>query len=235
MRYAIYFTPAADHPLTVKASEWLGRNAFTGYEVRQPKLGTPDQLLMARYTQLPRRYGFHATIIAPFHLADTADEPELKAALSSFCKDRAAFALPKVEIRELGSFFALMVSPQPEELSKLEADAVEFFLKFRKALTAEELERRQAAGLTRRQQELLKRWGYPYVREEFLFHMTLTGRVAPEDSVTMRRALDEHFKEVAGQPLAFDRLAIFEEPQANDGFIVNSTACFQADSTRKIA
>ena len=30
MRYAIYFTPPADDPLTRRASHWLGRDAMTG-------------------------------------------------------------------------------------------------------------------------------------------------------------------------------------------------------------
>ena len=38
-----------------------------------------------------------------------------------------------------------------------------------------ELARRRAGGLTPRQDELLQRWGYPFVLEEFRFHMSLTG------------------------------------------------------------
>ena len=34
-----------------------------------------------------------------------------------------------------------------------------------------------AAGLTSRQAEYVKKWGYPYVMDEFRFHITLTGHI----------------------------------------------------------
>ena len=43
---------------------------------------------------------------------------------------------------------------------------------------------RRALLLQRAEQEaLLQRWGYPYVMEEFRFHLTLTGRL-PVDKIT---------------------------------------------------
>ena len=35
------------------------------------------------------------------------------------------------------------------------------------------------SGLTDRQEALLTQWGYPYVMEEFRFHITLTGALDP--------------------------------------------------------
>ncbi len=43
-----------------------------------------------------------------------------------------------------------------------------------------ELQRRRAANLTPRQEFLLMHWGYPYVLDEFRFHMTLTRRLPDE-------------------------------------------------------
>src|SRR5262249_54746601 len=51
------------------------------------------------------------------------------------------------------------------------------FDNFRSPVTPEERRRRLGAGLTNRQIENLDRWGYPYVLEDFRFHMTLTGPV----------------------------------------------------------
>ena len=45
---------------------------------------------------------------------------------------------------------------------------------------AAELERRRKAGLSAAQEKMLLRWGYPYVLDEFRFHLTLTGRLQPE-------------------------------------------------------
>jgi hypothetical protein len=56
---------------------------------------------------------------------------------------------------------------------------------FRAPLRREDRDRRLAAGLTDRQVGNLERWGYPYVFEEFRFHMTLTGRI--EDAALRRR------------------------------------------------
>ena len=40
-----------------------------------------------------------------------------------------------------------------------------------------ERERRRSPGLSARQEALLDRWGYPFVLDEFRFHMTLTRRL----------------------------------------------------------
>jgi hypothetical protein len=41
---------------------------------------------------------------------------------------------------------------------------------FRAPLSEGEEQRRLAAGLSARQRELLNRWGYPYVFDQFRFH-----------------------------------------------------------------
>lgn len=52
---------------------------------------------------------------------------------------------------------------------------------FRAPLTDADIERRRSAGLTPRQDELMLEWGYPYVLEEFRFHLTLTGALGDGD------------------------------------------------------
>jgi hypothetical protein len=63
-RYAIYYSPNADTLFHRLASEWLGRDAWSGDAQRQPAIADIPAL-----TEEPRRYGFHATLKAPFHLA----------------------------------------------------------------------------------------------------------------------------------------------------------------------
>jgi len=235
MRHAIYFTPSASHPLTLQASRWLGRDAFTGAQITTPKPGAISQSLQLHYTRLPRRYGFHATIVAPFSLVPNIAQEGLEAALATFCDEHQPIELPHMEIREIGAFFALVPGTQPAELDALASDAVTFFHYLRQPLEPAELERRQSAGLSERQNELLLRWGYPYVKDEFRFHMTLTGEVPAEDKPAMRMALEEHFRDFLGKPLVFDRLAIFEEKTRGGPFNVKSVGHFPAARTKKIA
>src|SRR5690606_12897618 len=99
MRHAIYFTPGRDAPLTQAAERWLGRSAF-------PDAGEPQEAA-GPHTDFPRRYGFHATIKAPFRLAEGRGEAELQAELGRFCARRAAFPLA-LKIARIGGFFALV-------------------------------------------------------------------------------------------------------------------------------
>ena len=97
LRYAIYFSPTADEPLTRAAATWLGRDAFTGEEYpRTAEHGFSAEELDA-LTADPRRYGFHATLKAPFRLADGTNEAELLTALGDFARKTAPFEIPSVE------------------------------------------------------------------------------------------------------------------------------------------
>ena len=49
------------------------------------------------------------------------------------------------------------------------------FNAYRAPLSAADRERRIKAKLSPRQIELMDQWGYPYVLDEYRFHMTLTG------------------------------------------------------------
>src|SRR6516164_4703887 len=64
-----------------------------------------------------------------------------------------------------------------QALDRLAADGVMAFDRFRRPLTAHERGQRLGAGLSQRQIENLDRWGYPYVFEDFRFHLTLTGPI----------------------------------------------------------
>src|SRR5690606_33508950 len=81
LRYGLHFTPPASDPLTLAAQRWLGRNAFTGAPLVQPETNGLDA---AALTADPRRYGFHATLKAPFALAEGRSEAELLAEIGRF-------------------------------------------------------------------------------------------------------------------------------------------------------
>jgi len=220
MRYAIYFTPPKDDALTRAAADWLGRDPFTGREAGD---GAPLSCIsssLARYhTAAPRRYGFHATIVAPFRPAEGVTDADVIAALEAFCAREAAFDTP-VALKRLMTFLALMVHEDSTAMDAMAARAVEHFNGLRAPLGEVDIARRDPDRLTPRQREYLDRWGYPYVMEEFRFHMTLSGSLDADAMPMVEAAAREHFQPFLDRPLAVDGLAIFVEPEAGAPFNV---------------
>ena len=129
----------------------------------------------------PRVYGFHATLKAPFYLANGASEAGLKDAVREFAANQAAVTVGKLAVRELGTFVALVPDARNPHVDRLAQACVQEFDRFRAPMREPERGRRLAADLTAGQIENLERWGYPYVAEDFRFHMTLTGSLAPPE------------------------------------------------------
>ena len=177
-RYAIYFAPAAGSDLARFADRWLGRDAQTGEAVPQPELDDLDADRLRALTEAPRHYGFHGTLKPPFHLAQGCDVDDLRRAMAGFAARQAVFEIAALHLRAIGDFLALVPADPAPALSSLADACVTEFDAYRVAPDAAELAKRHAAGLTPRQAELLARWGYPYVLDEFRFHLTLTGPIA---------------------------------------------------------
>ncbi|TVM33445.1 DUF1045 domain-containing protein [Oceanidesulfovibrio marinus] len=219
-RYGLYYAPESGSALAVLAATWLGRDAATGDTCAQPQLpGIPADILMER-TASPRHYGFHATLKPPFALAPSRTEDELRASVAKFAQQQQPFGLhlaPGV----LGGFVALQETTPSEELRTLAAACVIEFDGFRAPPAAKELEKRRAAGLTPRQDALLIRWGYPYVLDEFRFHMTLTSRVQENE---LRRAMLDaagpYFAEALAEPITVDAVSLFHQPSREEPFTI---------------
>ncbi len=214
MRAAIFYTPAPDGALARLAAGWLGRDAFTGAAASQDP---SHRLLVAE----PARYGFHATLKAPFRLAEGTALEGVARQLRSFCAGRAGPTIRRLTLAQLGPFFALVPADPEPGLATLEADALRSFEPYRAPLDAAAIARRRPDRLTPRQLEHLHRWGYPFVLDEFRFHMTLTGPLR-EGAAAVRRDLEAHFAEVLGRPLPLDGLALFVEPEPGAPFRVHA-------------
>jgi len=215
-RYAIYYAPDVSDPLWARANQWLGRDPVTGSMVREPipPLGREE---LDRLTVSARRYGFHATLKAPMALASDVVEAELQDALARFAAEHAPVDLGPLELVSLHGFLALI--PQPNEaLQDLAAHVVENFEPFRAPLSLKDQARRAAADLTPRQLELLGAYGYPYVFEEFQFHMTLSDRLEAVDHDRARAAAEAWFAPVLARPVQLDRLCLFVEDAAGEPF-----------------
>lgn len=221
MRYAIYFTPSYDDPLARLGSQWLGRDAFTGEALGQPVLEEVSRQRLVALTREPRRYGFHATLKPPFALSEGRSEEELRDAFLAFCEHMPAMTLPGLKVTRLGSFLALTLSAPSDALDVLAASCVETFDAFRAPPTAAERERRLAAGLGPRQAQLFEKWGYPYVFEEFRFHMTLSGRLDDEqEAQSLMRDATRYFASLTERPLKLSTIALFFEREPGAPFTV---------------
>jgi putative phosphonate metabolism protein len=235
MRYAIYFTPPADDPLTRRAGHWLGRDAFSGETLAQPIIEAFSEVAFSELTSDPRRYGFHATMKAPFELAEGVNEAELVDALEGFADRQIAFILPSLVLGQLGQFFALVPGATSPELQKLASDCVTVFDRFRAPLDDSDIARRRPERLTPNERRNLMAWGYPYVLDDFRFHMTLTGPVEREDQPAMRAAIEGHFAGLLDQPRPIDSIALFVEPARGAPFTLHHMAALAGSETRKTA
>ena len=217
MRIAIYFTPAKDDPLTLRAAEWLGRDAFDDRSVRDP-----DPKMDVLVSD-PARYGFHATLKAPFRLADGRTLNELDRELAAFAQRMQAVSLGTLAVTRLNHFFALTVQTALPRLWQVEEAVRTTFEPFRAPLTEQEMARRNPQSLTEHQQANLSRWGYPYVGQDFRFHMTLTNAIFDEDeAVQVETRLHSQFNPVLKTPVVIDALALFVEPRPRAPFYVHS-------------
>jgi hypothetical protein len=217
MRAAIYFTPAKNDPLTVRAAEWLGRDAFDERIVRDP-----DPKMDVLVSD-PARYGFHATLKAPFRLDDGITLNGLDSELAAFAQRTQAVSLGTLAVTRLDHFFALTVQAALPRLLQVEEAVRTTFEPFRAPLTEQEMVRRNPQSLTERQQTNLSRWGYPHVGQDFRFHMTLTNAIVDEDEAArVEKRLHSHFNPVLETPVVVDALALFVEPRPCAPFYVHS-------------
>jgi hypothetical protein len=221
MRFAVYFTPPQTDPLTLTASNWLGRDAFGGGVSPACAAGRLSGAEIERHTLAARRYGFHATIVAPFRLVEDRNEAELLQAFGRFCRNREPFSLGRLRIGRIQDFVALVLESDVPALSALEQAAVAAFNSFCAPPTNEEIARRDPGKLTAPQRLNLERYGYPYVRDEFRFHMTLAGPLRNDaEAADVADAAQEVFAPVLERAVAFDGLALFTEAKPGAPFDV---------------
>lgn len=211
-RYALYYAPAIDGALWRFGCATLGYDAFTGVET---PFAVPPGCAAQHWperTAEPRRYGFHATLKAPFELANGRSEGQLRAFARQIAVGRSAVRLAGLKVTALGRFIALTPSEPSPALQSLAFDIVQAFEPFRAPLTPADLERRLASPLTPAERAYLDAYGYPYVGDAFRFHMTLTGALPQDEAAAVAAALTEAYaRAVPSGPVAIDRLVLFRQ------------------------
>ncbi|MCP3473957.1 DUF1045 domain-containing protein [Bradyrhizobium sp. CCGUVB1N3] len=219
-RYAIYYAADADSTLSRFGAELLGYDAHSGRELPFPAEALHLAADWHDITADPRKYGFHGTLKAPMALAGGKTEAELVAACTAFAEKPRPIPVIRPVVDSISGFIAAIPAEPVSELIRLAADCVRDFDAFRAPLAAKDRARRNPEKLTERQRDYLDDWGYPYVMEEFRFHMTLTGRLDAERRGPIIEMLRRRFASLELETLAIDRIALFRQEDAAARFHV---------------
>ncbi|HXZ06938.1 MAG TPA: DUF1045 domain-containing protein [Paraburkholderia sp.] len=218
-RFALYYAPSRESLWWQAGCRWLGRDPENGTMLTPPQPAALPRAV-ADLTHAPQRYGWHGTLVAPFRLGSEVSSRDVLDAARAWAQSQASFRLD-IEAAQLGDFVALRPADEHggERMRALASDALTKLAGLRAAPPAADLARRMAAPLTERQRALLIEWGYPYVFDEFRFHMTLSSSL---DSAQEREALAAYWHEEAARlgPLSIDAAALFVEPEPGLPFVL---------------
>lgn len=220
MRYAIYFLPEPEGDLARFGATWLGRDMESQREVAQPSISGLDAETLSAYTAEPRRYGFHATLRPPFALARGVTEARLLDVVARLADAVLVFMLPPLRLSAIGRFLALVPAMPCSHITALADSCVTTLDEFRAPPSETEFARRRAAGLTARQDALLVRWGYPYVFDEYRFHMTLTGGLETTVRGRLMPILNAVVETIANRPVPVTSLSVVVEPSPGSNFVL---------------
>jgi hypothetical protein len=221
-RYALYLTPPLGSDLWMFGCDVVGRDASTGRDLETFAPEGHSAELWRKLTEEPRRYGFHATLIAPFVLRADLEVPDLLDALAAFALARQPVEVGELQVGKIAAadgraFVALKPTGRSRELHALEEQAVRGLDRLRAPPSGAERRRREAVGLTPRQGYYLDAWGYPYVLDEYRPHFTLTNALADPEPVA--RALRWDFQmRVASPHLRIKTLSLFGEREVDGQF-----------------
>ncbi|QRX84021.1 phosphonate metabolism protein/1,5-bisphosphokinase (PRPP-forming) PhnN [Glaciimonas sp. PAMC28666] len=217
-RYALYFAPIHNDAWWNAGMHWLGRDAATNLTVAQPGVANGSSANLHQLTTDARRYGFHATLKAPFRLENGFSEAHLVAMAHSFSSLQNAFEVKDLGVHRLGNFLALQTTDpaSKQQISALAMRCVRYFDLLRAPPTKAELTKRRKTTLSDRQEALLAQWGYQYTEEEYRFHLTLTDSLVSQDkefAAAIRRAAEKCFSTAVAttKPFMIDGLTIFKE------------------------
>lgn len=229
-RYAIYFAPAEDSDLGRAGSRWLGRDAISGVHLEQPPCPGLAPARLAELTAAARRYGFHGTLKPPFRLREGRTPEELDRAVAALAARQQRFFFT-LRLATLAGFFAWLPADAQDRIAAVAKACVTELDDFRAPPDELELARRRR-GLNPDQAALLQRWGYPYVLDEFRFHLTLSDAVSGREAEAMRTALEDYSDRHARGAVAFDALCLFVEPAPGADFRMLARYGFDGSVTR---
>lgn len=225
-RFAAYYTPAPDSALWKAGNRWLGLDPVSGQALVPSIQGYPPEVASANVAirvpdlmATPRRYGWHATLKAPFTLAPGITMGALHETMLALCASHSAFVLPALKVQRIGNFLALLPAQALPEIQTVADACVMGLHPLAQALQHSELQRRRCRGLTVEEENMLQQWGYPHVLKQFQFHMSLTGPLTEVSDEAIQLLIEQAQASFEGLPPSrFDSLTLVGEPVAGAAF-----------------
>ncbi len=217
-RFGIYYTPDARSVVSRVWTNWLNNS---------------NELKV--FTTQPRKYGFHATLMAPFRLKPEFSYGELLSTVQEIARSLEAVPMPTMKVVWLDSFLALRPVKKCVAIDQVAETCVRTLDRLRAPLTEQELQHRLRRPLNHREGALLARWGYPFVMEQFRFHFTLSNELDASDFQCRERlsrlATELHAQtEHAWSP--FEALSIVEQPNPQADFVVRDRVLMSRQQPR---
>ena len=214
-RVAVYYAPLPDDALWTDANAWLGRDPESEATVRQPEIDG-----IAEVTAEPRLYGFHATLKPPMRLKPGCTWHDVVAATRALADRIAPFDLPPLSVQDVFGFLALRETIPSAPLQALADACVAELDPYRAPPSEAELARRRRANLTLRQDEMLTRWGYPYVFDTWFFHLTLTRRLHPDEKRVFMPAAEAWLARAIATPRRVHDVCLFVQSLPSAPFVI---------------
>lgn len=202
-RYAVFYTPTG--ALAEFGASWLGWDSLEGCSVEHPAI---DGIDVASVTNRPRKYGLHGTLKAPFRLAQGADQSQLQNAASRFATQYKPFAIGEVQLRYANGFVALRPLVRSAPLQAFAGDTVKAFDPFRAPSSDADIARRRKGKLSARHDQQLLDWGYPFIFDDFHFHLTVSGGLSKRTAETVISALHLRVTRFVPNPLVIDGVTL---------------------------
>ncbi len=214
-RFALYYAPQNGSSLAEAAASWFGRD---GDRLDLEQL-VPEELSQQQFrkaTSVPFHYGFHGTLKPPFHLAEIFSGQQLLEALEQFCKAKTIFSIKRLELAWIGNFLCLKPVEPSARLNRLARQTVIEFDQFRAPMSDAELEKRRNKELSPEQDNYLLQWGYPYIMNEFRFHLTLSSDVTQQqERELLEKEARRHFSDPLLQEVPVEGISLFVEEEGN--------------------
>jgi putative phosphonate metabolism protein len=211
-RYAVYYAPHPQSDLGRFGNAWLGRDPLANIELARPALAGLKVNDVIAATTSPTRYGFHGTLKPPFTLKQGQSRSGLEAALEKLCADITPVTCGPLTLKSISGFLALIPTDPVAPLEHLAARMVRDLDDFRQPEDATAMNKRRAAGLSARQENYLVTWGYPYVMEDFRFHLTLSNKLAPKQLERFEASLASTAAPLCQTAFIIDDICLFGDP-----------------------
>jgi len=213
-RFAVYYVPEANSQLGTLGNHWLGWSLADGEFVDR----LTDPLVPKDITTITKRaqkYGFHGTLKPPMRLKTEFGQTEFLSALRQLAANQRPFTIPEMRVKLIGNFLALTPSAPCPLLDQLATNLVVGLDDLRQPPDDLEIAKRASVGLTERQYRLLNKWGYPYVLEEFRFHLTLSDVLVQDRATAVLHAAKTIFSVAIQSPIQVSDIAAVGESETD--------------------